>query len=96
MLSVLPATTASRKEPSSIPKISEVVLVEGGGTQREAAKLREDEGATALKRRKVDNNYCETVNTQTSVRTADTTSDLKVSPQNFEMSQPMSEVSVTS
>jgi hypothetical protein len=32
MLSVLPATTASRKEPSSTPKISEVVLVEGGGT----------------------------------------------------------------
>jgi hypothetical protein len=47
------------------------------GSQREAALLRDDEGLTAIKRRKVD---AEAVNTQTSVRTADTMSDLKISP----------------
>ena len=87
-IAVLPATTASRKEPATTPKISEVVIE---GSQREVAKLRDDEGATALKRRKVDNN-CDAVNTQTSVRTADTMSDLKISPQSLEMSQSMSEM----
>ena len=77
-----------REEQVASPKVSEAVL--GAlGSQREAALLRNDEGLTAIKRRKVD---AEAVNTQTSVRTADTMSDLKVSPSSFEMSQSMSEV----
>ena len=77
-----------REEQVASPKVSEAVL--GAlGSQREAVLLRDDEGLTAIKRRKVD---AEAVNTQTSVRTADTMSDPKLSPSSFEMSQSMSEV----
>jgi hypothetical protein len=65
-----------REEQSVSSKVSEAV-VGALGSQREAALLRDDEGLTAIKRRKVD---AEAVNTQTSVRTADTMSDLKISP----------------
>jgi hypothetical protein len=65
-----------REEQVDSPKVSEAV-VGALGSQREAALLRDDEGLTAIKRRKVD---AEAVNTQTSVRTADTMSDLKISP----------------
>ena len=60
---ILPATTASRKDigvassttSNKLSSSSDVVITNARGIQREAAKLREDEGATAIKRRKVDN-----------------------------------------
>jgi|LauGreDrversion4_2_1035121.scaffolds.fasta_scaffold89976_1 hypothetical protein len=68
-----------RKEDEGIsPKHCCENTITKNGAKVEAAVIREDEGSTAAKRRKID---CpETVNTQTSVRTADTMNELKISP----------------